>query len=171
MAIFNKFIYLLFLAALGLHCFARTFSSCYKWEQLFIGGAQASHLLQWRLLLQSTGSRHSDLSSYGVWASLPHSVCGIFLDQGSNLWPLNWQADSHPLHHQGSPVAIFKAKTEKASGKSSTYDNFSWRWTLGLQPLSWGQEKGLVEKKKCSHHLPSDCKDNGHSSGSRSSVF
>ena len=27
---------------------------------------------------------------------------GIFLDQGSNPCPLNWQADSYPLSHQGS---------------------------------------------------------------------
>ena len=31
------------------------------------------------------------------------SACGVFLDQGSNLCPLHWQADSYPLHHQGSP--------------------------------------------------------------------
>ena len=30
-------------------------------------------------------------------------ACGIFLDQGLNLCPLHWQADSQPLHHQGSP--------------------------------------------------------------------
>ena len=170
MAIFNKFIYVLFLAALGLRCFARTFSSCYKWEQLFIG---VHKLLTYCSGIsccraQALGTQTSVVMECGLRC---HTACGIFLDQGSNLWPLNWQADSHPLHHQGSPVAIFKAKTEKASGKSSTYDNFSWRWTLGLQPLSWGQEKGLLGKKKCSHHLPSDCKDNGHSSGSRSSVF
>ena len=29
---------------------------------------------------------------------------GIFLDQGSNLCPLHWPADSYPLYHQGSPV-------------------------------------------------------------------
>ena len=28
------------------------------------------------------------------------SVCGIFLDQGSNTCPLHWQADSYPLSHQ-----------------------------------------------------------------------
>ena len=32
--------------------------------------------------------------------------CGIFLDQGSNLCPLQWQEDSLPLDHQGSPVVI-----------------------------------------------------------------
>ena len=31
------------------------------------------------------------------------AACGIFLDQGLNLCPLHWQADSQPLRHQGSP--------------------------------------------------------------------
>ena len=30
------------------------------------------------------------------------AACGIFLDQGSNLCLLHWQADSLPLSHQGS---------------------------------------------------------------------
>ena len=30
-------------------------------------------------------------------------ACGIFLDQGSNLYLLHWQADSLPLSHQGNP--------------------------------------------------------------------
>ena len=37
------------------------------------------------------------------------AACGIFLDQGSNPCPLNWQADSYPLCHQGSPdKGLFK---------------------------------------------------------------
>ena len=32
-------------------------------------------------------------------------ACGILLDQGSNLCPLHWEADSYPLYHQGSPKA------------------------------------------------------------------
>ena len=32
------------------------------------------------------------------------AACGIFLDQILNLCLLNWQADSFPLGHQGSPV-------------------------------------------------------------------
>ena len=31
------------------------------------------------------------------------AACGIFPDQDSNPCPLHWQADSKPLHHQGSP--------------------------------------------------------------------
>ena len=34
-------------------------------------------------------------------------ACGIFPDQGSNLRPLYWQADSYPLFHQGSPFCEF----------------------------------------------------------------
>ena len=32
------------------------------------------------------------------------AACGIFQDQGLNLCPLNWQVDSYPLYHQGSPI-------------------------------------------------------------------
>ena len=35
-------------------------------------------------------------------------ACGILLDQGSNLCPLHWQADSSPLRHQGNPRFCFK---------------------------------------------------------------
>ena len=31
------------------------------------------------------------------------TICRIFLDQGLNSCPLQWQADSYPLYHQGSP--------------------------------------------------------------------
>ena len=55
------------------------------------------------LLLQSTGSRRagSVVVAHGPSCSL---ACGIFPDQGSNPCPLHWQADSQPLHHQGSPI-------------------------------------------------------------------
>ena len=35
------------------------------------------------------------------------TACGILTDQGSNPCPLHWQADSQPLHHQGSPLKGF----------------------------------------------------------------
>ena len=38
------------------------------------------------------------------------SACGIFLDQGSNLYLLHWQVDSLPLSHQGSPEKKFLKK-------------------------------------------------------------
>ena len=38
-------------------------------------------------------------------------ACGIFPDQGSNLCPLHWQADSQPLRHQGSPSDLLLMNT------------------------------------------------------------
>ena len=60
------------------------------------------------LLLRSTGSRRagSAIVAHGPSRS---AACGIFPDQGSNLCPLHWQADSQPLRHQGSPpLVVFK---------------------------------------------------------------
>ena len=58
------------------------------------------------LLLRSTGSRHA--ASVIVAHGPSHSAaCGILPDQVSNLRPLHWQADSQPLHHQGSPNDYF----------------------------------------------------------------
>ena len=57
------------------------------------------------LLFRSTGSRRagSVVVAHGPRCS---AACGIFPDQGSNLCPLHWQADSQPLRHQGSPVLL-----------------------------------------------------------------
>ena len=58
------------------------------------------------LLLWSTGSRRagSVVVAHGPSCS---AARGIFPDQGSNLCPLHWQADSQPLRHQGSPLSWF----------------------------------------------------------------
>ena len=58
------------------------------------------------LLLRSTGSRRAG-SVVVVHGPSCSAACGIFPDQGSNPCPLHWQADSQPLHHQGSPFPIF----------------------------------------------------------------
>ena len=39
------------------------------------------------------------------------TACGTFPDQGSNPCPWHWQADSSPLHHQGSPHVVFLCLT------------------------------------------------------------
>ena len=68
---------------------------------------------QWPLLLQSAGSRARGLSTCGSCALDQRldscgtglscsAVCGIFPDQGSNLYLLHRQANL-PLSHQGSP--------------------------------------------------------------------
>ena len=66
------------------------------------------------LLLRSTGSRRagSAIVAHGTSCS---AACEIFPDQGSNPWPLHWQADSQPLRHQGSPVlTLFNEELDMA---------------------------------------------------------
>ena len=59
------------------------------------------------LLLRSTVSRcaGSVIVAHGPSCS---AACGILPDQGSNPCPLHWQADSQPLHYQGSPMCLFE---------------------------------------------------------------
>ena len=63
--------------------------------------------LSWPLLLRSTGSRRAGSVTVAHRPSRS-AACGIFPDQGSNPCPLHWQADSQPLHHQGSPLVSLK---------------------------------------------------------------
>ena len=58
------------------------------------------------LLLRSTGSRcaGSVVVAHGPSCS---AARGILPDQGPNPCLLHWQADSQPLHHQGSPRPSF----------------------------------------------------------------
>ena len=58
-----------------------------------------------RPLLWSTSSRRagSVVVAHGPSCC---AACGIFPDQGSNPCPLHRQADSQPLHHQGSPIFL-----------------------------------------------------------------
>ena len=106
----NLFIHL-FLAALGLRCCTRAFSSCSKQGLLFVAvhglliavaSLVGEHELQARGLqqlwlaglvvvacgLQSSGSV---VVVHGLSCS---AACGIFLDQRSNPCPLHWQVDS-----------------------------------------------------------------------------
>ena len=94
---FLIFIYL-FLAALGLHCCTRAFSSCGKQGLLFTvvcGLLVAVASLSRCARFSSCGMRASVVVSHGLSCS---TACGIFSDQGSNPGsnpcPLHWQADS-----------------------------------------------------------------------------
>ena len=94
----------------------RLFRSCGERGLLFRCGARASLGGGFRYC----GTRalgHHGLSSCGSWAlehrlsSCAHGLsCSkvprFFLDQGSNPSLLNWQVDSLPLSHQGSPNVI-----------------------------------------------------------------
>ena len=91
------------MAVLGLRFCARAFSSCGKWEPLFI--AVRGPLTIAASLVGSTGSRRSG-SVIVTHGPSRFAACGILPDQGSNPCPLHWQADSQPLRHQGSPLFI-----------------------------------------------------------------
>ena len=75
-------------------------SSCSKQGPLFIAVRGLS--LSRPLPLRGTGSRRAGSVIVAHRPSCS-AACGIFPDQGLNPCPLNWQADSQPLCHQGSP--------------------------------------------------------------------
>ena len=79
------YIYIFFLAALGLSCGAWAshcggFSCC-----------RAQPLGAWASVVAARGLSSSVVVAHELSCSL---ACGIFLDQGSNLCPLHWQVDS-----------------------------------------------------------------------------
>ena len=90
------------------------------------------------LLLRSTGSRRAGSVVVAHWLSCS-VACGIFPDQGSNPCPLHWQADSQPLHHQGSPQSFLK---------KNLFNLFLFLAALGLHCCTWAfsccGERGLL---------------------------
>ena len=87
------------MAVLGLRFCARAFSSCSKRGPLFI-------MVRGPLTVTASLVAEHRLSNCAHGPSRS-AARGIFPDQGSNPCPLHWQADSQPLHHQGSPVYLF----------------------------------------------------------------
>ena len=102
----NKFIYLfLFFAALGLCNCARAFSSCGERGLLFVVARGLQQLWHAGSVVVSHGLWSAGSVVVAHWLSCS-AACGIFPDQGLNPCPLNWQTDSQPLRHQGSPIGI-----------------------------------------------------------------
>ena len=93
------------MAVLGLRFCARAFSLVAA-----SGGHSSSRCaglsLSRPLPLRSTGSRRAGSAIVAHGPSFS-AACGIFPDQGPNLRPLHWQADSQPLRHQGRPFLNF----------------------------------------------------------------
>ena len=88
--LFFKIIYIL--AGLRLHCCAQAFSSCSQLGLLSSWVRWASHLVASLVCrAQVLGVQASVVVARGLSCPV---TCGIFLDQGSNLYPLHWQADS-----------------------------------------------------------------------------
>ena len=89
------------------------FSSCSKWELLFIAVHEllivvASLVVDHRLQVPGSVVATHRLQSEGS-VVVEHGLsfctaCGIFQDQGSNPCPLHWQVNSYPLYYQGSPL-------------------------------------------------------------------
>ena len=100
---FLIFLFLYFFGCVGSSFLCEGFLQLRQVGATLHRGAWASHSRS--LLLRSTGSRcaGSVVVAHGSSCS---AACGIFPDQGSNLCPLNWQADSQPLRHQGSPYIL-----------------------------------------------------------------
>ena len=97
---FYNFIYL-FLAVLGLHC------------------CVGASLAVVRVLLMATAPFIAEHRLCSAWASVvvAHGLscpaaCEIFRDQRSNRCRLQQQADSLPLSHQGSPLAVVLEEDE-----------------------------------------------------------
>ena len=118
------FLYLFIFGCTGPLLLCRLSSSC--GEPGPLSSCDAGSSLRQLLLLTSLGSRvHrlQQLQHVGSAAAAPRlqspgwiivacrlscsSSCGIFLDWESNLCLLQWQADSLPLNHQGSPGFFF----------------------------------------------------------------
>ena len=93
---FKKYFYL-FLAALGILCCAKTFSSCIEQRLLSSFCAQAFH-----------GGSFSCCRAWalGYMGFSSPVVYRIFLDQGWNPCSLHWQVDSLLPDHQSSSKCI-----------------------------------------------------------------
>ena len=76
---------------LALRCYAQAFSSCGEWGLLSSCAVPASRRSDCsRRGAQALGCEGSVVVVHGLNGL---AACGSFLDQESNLCPLNWQAD------------------------------------------------------------------------------
>ena len=91
------------MAVLGLRFCARAFSSCGERGPLFIAVRGGLTVVASLVAEHSSRRAGSVVVAHGPSRS---AACGILPDQGSNPCPLHWQADSQPLHHQGSPKTV-----------------------------------------------------------------
>ena len=89
------------LAVQGFHYCVGAFSSCGEWGLLFVVVCGLFIVVASRCGAQPLGMWASVAVPQGLSDSM---ACGIFPEQGLNLCPLHWQADSYPLCHQGSSV-------------------------------------------------------------------
>ena len=84
---FLNYLFIYFMAVLGLRFCARAFSSCWQVGATLHCGARASHYRG----LSCCGAQAPDAQAQQLWLTGPScsAACGIFPDQGSNLCPLH----------------------------------------------------------------------------------
>ena len=131
--IVSKIYLCLFLAVLGLHCCTgfSLVAASRSALQFWCEGIS----FRWLLFLQSTGSRARGLQQLQLLGSRAQAqelgmhelscsmACGILPGQGPNLCLPQWQVDSLPLSHQGSPLLQgFKYTTLTPNPKSAKTD-------------------------------------------------
>ena len=105
------FLFNIYLAVLGLHCCAWTFSSCR--EQWLFSSCCEGFSLWWLLLWWGTGSV---VVAHGLRCSV---ACGIFPDQGQNQVPCIARWTLNPLDHQGSLVWFVFPRNEFTFARAS----------------------------------------------------
>ena len=80
------------------------------------------------LPLRGTGSRRAGSAAVAHGPSRS-AACGILPDQGPNPRPLHSQADSQPLHHQGSPKNLkICMETQKTPNSQSSLEGKKRSW-------------------------------------------
>ena len=103
----NYFIFIIIIFfIIGLPAFSLCMYVCmYVWLRLVFATARGLSLVAVSgghscCGTRALGTRASAVVAHGLSCS---AARGILLEQRSNPCPLHWQADSHPLRHQGAP--------------------------------------------------------------------
>ena len=81
----------IYLAALGLHCFVRVFSSFCEWGLLFIAVLRFLIAVASHCGAQALGAQASVVAAQGIRCSM---ACGILPDQELNWCPLHCKVDT-----------------------------------------------------------------------------
>ena len=79
-------------------------------------------------------------------------VRGIFPEQGLNLCPLHWQADSCPLYHQGSPELNLNCWLYEPLSNDNIFTHYG-PFDMGKIVDVLGQSAFYVALQKCMYNF------------------
>lgn len=96
---------------------------------------------------QALGARASGVAAHGLSCS---AACGIFLQQGSNLCPQNWQADSCPQAPLRKPRVVVKHSFDHVIPICKNFYHWECKMVQPLWKTVWWS------LKKLNIELPSD---------------